>query len=197
MEQAEAHFVRVPPLLTADLLIEIYQCPRQRAEQFVDHLMYAMRRYGINTPLRMAHFLAQVGHESGRLKHTREIWGPTPTQDRYEGRADLGNTQQGDGRRYLGRGLIQLTGRSNYEQVARALGVDVVAVPQLVEAPDLAALSAAWFWNSRNLNRPADDDDFLLITKRINGGTNGLEDRRALLVKAKQVLMAHGEQEGR
>lgn len=190
-EHQKPAVVVFPPVtrLRPEDLAEIYGCSRSLAELYVDHLARAMSRYEINTPLRMAHFLAQVGHESGRLRYTREVWGPTPAQSRYEGRADLGNTVEGDGRRYMGRGLIQLTGRANYAQMAKALGADVVAVPQLVEFPDLAALSAAWFWDSRGLNRFADEDDLLTITRRINGGTNGLVDREKLLLAAKRVLM--------
>ena len=174
--------------LTSEQLAAIYGCPLERANKFIDSLNAAMDYYEIDTPLRKAHFLAQIGHESGRLKYTKELWGPTPAQIRYEGRRDLGNTQPGDGQRYMGRGLIQLTGRSNYEQMSLALGADVVTNPHLVEQPHLACMSAAWFWHSRNLNEAADDDEFLLITKRINGGTNGLQDRSDLLVRAKQVL---------
>lgn len=172
----------------ADQLCKIYGCTAARASMYVDHINAAMDRYQINlTPLRMAHFLAQIGHESGRLLHTVEIWGPTPAQSRYEGRKDLGNVQSGDGERFKGRGLIQLTGRSNYAQLEKAFGIDVVAEPKLLSQPLLAAMSAGWYWDSRGLNAHADNDDLLTITKRINGGTNGLEDRKALLAKAKRL----------
>lgn len=182
----------IPPpvtLLRPEELAQIYGCSRSLAALYVEHLARAMDRYSINTPLRMSHFLAQVGHESGRLRHTKEVWGPTPAQTRYEGRAELGNTVEGDGKRYLGRGLIQLTGRSNYTQMSKARGADVVSIPQLLEFPDLAALSAAWYWDSRGLNRFADADDLITVTRKINGGINGLADREDLLQAAKRVLM--------
>lgn len=161
-----------------------------RAEQF----RAAMALYAIDSPLRAAHFLAQVGHESLSLTFTRELWGPTPAQQRYEpGTVNslaprLGNTQPGDGQRYLGRGFIQITGRSNYAQVSKALGHDFVANPADLQADAWPVVSACWFWNSRSLNVNADADDLLGVTRAINGGTNGLDDRRARLVKAKQAF---------
>lgn len=138
----------------------------------------ALSEFGINTPRRIAAWIAQIGHESGGFRYTREIWGPTPAQTRYEGRKDLGNTRPGDGFRYRGRGLIQLTGRANYESATRALGVDLVNQPELLETPALAARSAAWFWSTRNCNALADAGDFTALTRRINGGLNGLKDRQ-------------------
>ena len=161
-------------------------CTAQRAENWLPHITHACAIFGIDTPTRMAAFLAQIGHESGRLAYVREIWGPTPAQQRYEGRADLGNTRPGDGRRYMGRGLIQTTGRANYAATRDGLAAyvpnvpDFEAVPSLLERPDLAALSAAWYWSRRKLNALADAGDFVAITRRINGGTNGLQDRQAL-----------------
>jgi putative chitinase len=124
----------------------------------------------------------------------REIWGPTPAQTRYEGRRDLGNVHPGDGYRYRGRGLIQTTGRANY--AATTLGLRKVAPdapdfelkPEALEAPRWAALSAAWFWASKGLNELADAGDYMRITRRINGGTNGYEDRLALWEQAKAAL---------
>lgn len=138
----------------------------------------ALHEFGINTPQRIACFLAQVGHESAGFRYTHELWGPTPAQVRYEGRADLGNTRQGDGYRYRGRGLIQITGRANYTQAGVALGADLVAHPELLESPAMAARSAAWFWSAHGCNALADAGDFIALTRRINGGINGLEDRR-------------------
>ena len=135
-----------------------------------------------------------MGHESGRLVYVREIWGPTAAQLRYEGRRDLGNVEPGDGKRFLGRGLIQVTGRDNYKAATRALRAvesrapDFEQDPVALEQPPWAALSAAWFWHSRGLNALADRGDFLGITKKINGGTNGLDDRLALWAAAKKVL---------
>ncbi|WP_064577168.1 glycoside hydrolase family 19 protein [Cupriavidus gilardii] len=159
-----------------------------RADVFVLPLIAAMDAYAINTPARAAAFLAQVGHESGQLRHLREIWGPTPAQRRYEGRADLGNTEPGDGKRFMGRGLIQITGRKNYLLCGFALELDLVARPELLEQPVAAAASAAWYWHNHNLNRYADAGDFVGLTHAINGGTNGIADRRALWNRAKAAL---------
>lgn len=159
-----------------------------RATAFLPHIEAAMDEFEINTTLRQAAFLAQIGHESGGLHWTAELWGPTPAQARYEGRADLGNTQPGDGSRYRGRGLIQTTGRTNYQATGDALGVDLIAQPELLAEPALAARSAGWFWRSHGLNNLADVGDFELITRRINGGLNGYAERMALWVAAREVL---------
>jgi len=173
-------------MLTERQLRSATGCTSDRAEAWLPHITRACEIFGINTPARLAAFLAQIGHESGRLAYVREIWGPTPAQARYEGRKDLGNSQPGDGKRYMGRGLIQTTGRANYRATRDGLAAfvpnvpDFEAVPALLERPDLAALSAAWYWHSRGLNALADAGDFVAITRRINGGTNGLADRQAL-----------------
>ena len=159
-----------------------------RAEQFVKPLALAMQEFGIATPARQAAFLAQVLHESGMLRYTAEIWGPTPAQQRYEGRSDLGNTQTGDGYKYRGRGLLQTTGRTNYRLTGAALWVDLINVPEALERADLAARSAAWFWKSHGLNELADTGDFTKITRRINGGINGIRDRERLYAALKKEL---------
>lgn len=144
---------------------------------------------------RAAAFLAQVGHESGRLVYTREIWGPTPQQQRYEPKttlsAKLGNVFRGDGHRYLGRGWLQTTGRVNYAlttvKLRELLGAsvpDFEANPALLEQEEWAALSAALFWRAKNLNRWIDAGDFAELTRRINGGYNGLADRQLLFTRA-------------
>ena len=148
----------------------------------------AMNHYQIVGLKRVAAFIAQVGHESGQLKYVKEIWGPTKAQARYEGRADLGNTQPGDGSKYRGRGLIQITGRANYAECGEALGLDLVNHPELLEKPQHACMSAAWFWSSRGLNTQADAGRFDTITRRINGGQNGAADRRELYARALKVL---------
>jgi putative chitinase len=158
------------------------------AASFLKALSDAMAEFEIKTPARQAAFLAQIGHESGGLRWLTEIWGPTLAQSRYEGRKDLGNTQSGDGFKFRGRGLLQTTGRHNYSKTGAALGVDLVANPAKLAEPILAARSAAWFWKSHGLNEIADAGDFLAITKRINGGTNGLKERQALFAKAKAAL---------
>ena len=129
-----------------------------------------------------------IGHESGGFIYTREIWGPTAAQLRYEGRADLGNTQPGDGKRYLGRGLIQITGRANYRACGAALGVDLERQPELLQEDALAARSACWFWQRKNLNALADAGDFETLTRRINGGTTGLADRQERWARAKSAM---------
>ena len=143
-----------------------------------------MHRYAITSPLRKAHFLAQVGHESDGFNTNEEYASGAD----YEWRTDLGNTKSGDGVRFKGRGLIQVTGRANYGECGRALGVDLISNPQRLGDYDLACLSAGWYWDSRNLNNFADRDDILAITKIINGGTNGLADRQSYLARAKRVF---------
>lgn len=148
-----------------------------------------LRSYDITTGRRLAHFLGQTAHESGRFRHFVEIWGPSPTQQRYEGRRALGNVRPGDGRRYLGRGIIQLTGRANYRDAGARLGLPLEASPELAARPDIAVLVAADYWRSRNINDAADDDDLEQVTWLINGGTNGIEDRRELTARARRVLL--------
>lgn len=167
-----------------------------RAQVWQPHLHLACALFSIDSPQRLAAFLAQIGHESGRLLYVREIWGPTLAQKRYEGRRDLGNVQVGDGKRYMGRGLIQTTGRTNYCATRDGLRgfiqevPDFEASPELLEHPDMAALSAAWYWHSRGLNALADTGDFRGITLKINGGLNGLADRQALYEAGKRALAA-------
>jgi putative chitinase len=114
--------------ITAQQLLQILPNAGKQAGVFASALNLAMDRYQINTRLRMAAFVAQIGHESGQLIYVRELWGPTPAQSRYEGRKDLGNTVAGDGLRYRGRGLIQVTGRANYKVCGEALGLDLINV---------------------------------------------------------------------
>jgi putative chitinase len=159
-----------------------------RACTYAPLLDAAMDEYQINTPERQAAFLAQVGHESGGLHFVVEVWGPTEAQRRYEGRYDLGNTVTGDGLKFRGRGLIQITGRANYEKASEALGVDLIESPELLGEPELACRSAAWFWQSHGLNEMADAGEFEKITKRINGGLNGYPARLGLYAAAKETL---------
>lgn len=159
-----------------------------RAMQWLAPLSDAMHEFGIDTPTRKAAFLSQIGHESGGLRYSKEIWGPTPAQLRYEGRADLGNIHPGDGSKYRGRGFIQITGRSNYEAAGKALHLDLVNHPEILEEPEMCAVSAAWWWKSHGLNEMADVGDFPAITKRINGGMNGYAERFTLWEKAKTAL---------
>jgi len=174
--------------ITQQQLQQILPNAGAKAGVFVSALNAAMERHQIVGPKRMPAFIAQIGHESGQLRYVREIWGPTATQLRYEGRADLGNTVAGDGSKYRGRGLIQITGRANYAACGEALGVDLINHPELLEQPQYACLSAAWFWATKGLNTLADAGEFNTITRRINGGLNGLADRLALWAKAREVL---------
>jgi putative chitinase len=171
-------------LITLDELKQIMPHAGSRAETFHEPLSQAMDEFEINSPLRMAAFLAQIAHESGSLKYVREI----ASGEAYEGRSDLGNNQRGDGVRFRGRGLIQVTGRANYAACGEALGLDLLAEPELLERPDNAARSAGWFWGLKRLNELADKEDFKLITKRINGGYNGYQERLAYYERAKRVL---------
>ena len=144
---------------------------------------------GINTPLRLAHFMAQIEHESGGFKYLTEL-GSRAYFNKYDGRKDLGNTQAGDGYKFRGRGYIQITGRANYTEISKDLGIDFVSNPDLLSQEANAMLSAIWFWNKRKLNTFADRNDIITLTKRINGGSNGLEDRSRKLAKWKDLLKA-------
>ena len=176
--------------MTPEILAFALQCPITRATSWAAPITAAMARFDINTPARQAAFLAQLGHESGRLIYVREIWNPAQClwQGRYEGRADLGNTQPGDGAKFKGRGLIQITGRANYRDCGKALGLDLETSPALLEQSDNAALSAGWFWSTHGCNELADAGQFEKITRRINGGLNGQADRLALWDFAKRAL---------
>jgi len=164
--------------------IAIYASP-EKVAAYTDMLNDTMDKYSIDTPLRAAHFLAQLIHESGSFNYTTEL----DSGEAYEGRADLGNTQPGDGPLYKGRGFIQLTGRANYSLYGLALGVDLIDDPDLV-ATEYPADVSGWFWSNHSLNALADADNVNAITRMINGGYNGLQDRIFYLQKAKAVLCA-------
>lgn len=142
--------------------------------------------YKINTPLRIAHFMGQVTHECAGFRTTEEF----ASGAAYEGRADLGNTERGDGRRYKGRGLIQLTGRANYREIGGKLGLDLEGNPELAAEPATSLRIACEYWTSRRINNPSDYDDLLKVTRLVNGGLNGLDDRRKYLRRAKEALAA-------
>lgn len=164
------------------------------AQNWVDVLHLANAAFGINSRARQDAFLAQIGHESGGLQWVAEIWGPTPAQRGYEGRKDLGNTEPGDGSRFRGHGLIQVTGRGNHARMRDLLRKqfpstpDFELDPRALEIPKWAALSAACFWAGAGCNVLADqaatDALFDRITRKINGGLNGREDRLARWHKA-------------
>ena len=199
--------------ITEQQLLQILPQARQVAGFFVPALNAAMARFKINSPVRMAAFIAQVGHESGQL--TRMVENLNYSADRlqavwpnrfnatlaaqvarkpeqianivYGGR--MGNALPGDGWKYRGRGLIQLTGANNYRAAGAALGLDLVSHPELVEQPDTAALVAGWFWQSNGLNELADSGQFAKITRTINGGLTGQAERMALRDMAAKVLV--------
>ncbi|MFT3704319.1 MAG: glycoside hydrolase family 19 protein [Agriterribacter sp.] len=182
--------------MTTDQLKAVAGCTAANAQIFSPYISDTLTKYNINTPARILCFLAQVSHESGGLFYTEEL----ASGQAYEGRKDLGNVNPGDGVKYKGRGLIQITGRTNYQALSAALGADFINNPTLLGGKNMrlcspdqlkyAALSAGWFWNRTNLNaiadkiniqQPVDEgnnlDNFKLMTRRINGGYNGLADR--------------------
>lgn len=140
-------------------------------------------RYGIDTNLRLCHLMAQLCHESAGLRTTEEY----ASGAAYEGRADLGNTQPGDGTRYKGRGLIQLTGRANYRRIGARIGLDLEGSPELAAEFPAALETALVYWADRRLNQYADADDSEMITRAINGGLNGYADRLRYLSLAKSI----------
>lgn len=174
-------------MITIEQLKAIMPRAGARAGVFIIPLNDAMAHFEINTPLRQAAFLAQIAHESGCLRYTAEI----ASGAAYEFRKDLGNTCAGDGKRYKGRGLIQITGRDNYRACSAALCGDpdiLLAHPEMLETVAMACESAAWWWADHGLNALADAGQFDRITRRINGGTNGAAERNAFYARAKQVL---------
>lgn len=187
---------KAPTLITKDQLRRGFGITAERADYWDDFLNEAMSLYDIATKPRIAAFLAQVGHESAKLKYTSEIWGPSAAQKRYEGRRDLGNIYKGDGSRFRGHGLIQVTGRSNHRRATQRLrakfpkmGVpDFEAEPTKLTLPRWAALSAADFWESIGGNALADAGQFKTLTRRINGGLNGYKDRLNLLASMRKAL---------
>lgn len=171
--------------ITATQLLAIMPNAKKRYAKYLPYINKFSEEFGISTPLRMAHYLAQIAHESGELRYTKEI----ASGAAYEGRKELGNTQKGDGVRFKGRGLIQITGRTNYEAYKRYCGFDVVNNPQLLELPLGAVRSSMWFFSVyENLLRLADKNDITAITKKINGGLNGFESRKTYLKRAKKAL---------
>jgi putative chitinase len=182
-------------------------------QEWLEPLNDTFEKYQINTPKRQACFIGQTMHESGAYKFLREnlnysakaLMNTWPsrfpdmdTAEKYERNPEkiankvyggrMGNTEEGDGAKYIGRGLIQLTGKENYKNCSDAIGVDLVANPDLLSDPQYAALSAGWFWNKRNLNASSDLMDIVGMTKKINGGVIGLEDRKAKINKVLDIL---------
>lgn len=184
-------------------------------EEWVEPLNETFAKYEINTPKRQACFLGQCMHESGGFKFLKEnlnysakgLVATWPSRfpnieyaSEYERKPEriankvysgrMGNTEEGDGAKYIGRGLIQLTGKDNYKAVTEALGVDLLANPHLLEEPRYAALSAGWYWNKKGLNATADANDIETMTKRINGGSIGIADRQAKIAMVSKYLVA-------
>jgi putative chitinase len=171
--------------ITKEQLRYVYpDAPEARIDIYLPFLNKVINQYEINTVQRLRMFLAQVGHESAQLRYTEEIASGVA----YEGRLNLGNTQPGDGVRYKGRGLIQLTGRSNYSQCGLALDLPLLEQPELLAQYSPATESAGWFWQNRNLNALCDMGKFEELTKRINGGMNGYPNRYRLYQRALQVI---------
>lgn len=151
-----------------------------RAQEMAIAATRFFTEYGVmESPLRLAHFLAQLIHESGSFRYMEEI----ASGQAYEGRSDLGNTQPGDGKRYKGRGPIQITGRANYRRYGARIGIDIERHPEIAAFPSIGLHLALEYWKANGLNTLADADNVLGITKLINGGTNGLEDRKRQLAK--------------
>lgn len=181
--------------------------------KWLEPLKDTFAKYDISTPLRQAAFIGQCAHESANFTKLEENLNYSPerlmkvwpsrfpdlqTADKYAHQPQLlankvyagklGNNQENDGWNFHGRGLIQLTGRENYERCGKAIGVDLINTPQLLVNPNMAAMSAGWFWNKAGLNTLADAKDYDTMTKRINGGLIGLDDRKAKIAKAISVL---------
>jgi putative chitinase len=159
---------------------------------------------GLNLPHRLSHYISQLSHENGGFKYDKEIWGNTPAQQRYDTRTDLGNTpaKDGDGKLYMGRTGMQLTGKANYTafrdwvwRVIDSGAPDFVKKPELVNTDPWEGLVPIWYWTSRNLNRYADQNDLETITKRINGGKNGLADRIDYYSRTALVFLGFGAED--
>ena len=157
----------------------------QNIEQYTPYLNQYMHEYKICGRMRESAFLATIIHESGSFQFTREI----ASGAQYEGNKDLGNIFPGDGRRYRGRGLIQITGRANYAEASKALGVDFLSTPELLEQPRYATQVSCWWWANKGLNEIADTGDFRKVTRIVNGGYNGWADRSKWYKLAKAVLV--------
>lgn len=175
-------------MITAAQLIKV-GVSSKLANLYITSLNDTMVKYEITTPIRQRHYLAQILHESGMLVYNEEI-ASGAAYDTGQLAKNLGNTPEkdGDGQRYKGRGFIQITGTSNYKQISKDLGVDFINHPDLLEMIPYCATSSGWYWNKRSLNSWADQNDIKTVTKKINGGANGLADRVALYNKLKAVI---------
>jgi len=151
----------------------------------VKYLNIYLPKYDVTSYLRICHFLSQAAHEADSFQTLKEY----ASGAEYEWRKDLGNNQKGDGVRYKGRGIFQLTGRANYHEIGNLIGMDLENNPELAETPEVSVLTALEYWKTRRLNVLADRDDILNITKRINGGLNGYDSRKKFLERAKKSLV--------
>lgn len=182
-------------MITFAQLKQIVPTISNKADVFVPYLNDTMAEYGITTPRQKAAFIAQLAHESGAFKYTTEI----ASGSAYEGREDLGNLYPGDGKKFKGRGLIQITGRANYGKVSKALGQDFVATPELLASPQYAVRSAGWFWqNIKGNGLMALPEDWRSATKkyspfqylcfRVNGGMNGYAEREQYFLRGLEAI---------
>jgi len=172
-------------MVTDDELRQVMpNLPAAKRGAYLPFIQQAMAEFGITSYWRETAFLAQLAHESAELRYMEEI----ASGAAYEGRANLGNTQPGDGKRFKGRGPIQLTGRANYKRYGDLLGLDLINNPTQAATPEVGFRIAGQFWKLNGLNELADKQDFRGITKRINGGYNGLDDRIKYYERAKKVL---------
>lgn len=164
-----------------------------KASLFYPFLVASMREFAIDANVhREAAFLATIAHETGEFQYLSEIWGPTPTQQQYEPPSqkatDLGNTQKGDGYRFRGRGPIEITGRANYATAGSALGIDLITDSDKAKDPAVGTRVSCWWWNKHGCNELADIPDFEKVTRRVNGGLNGWEERLAYYTRALELL---------
>ncbi len=160
------------------------EAQRRITAELSDGVSPILAEYGIDTPLRIAHFMAQITHECAHFRTTEEY----ASGEAYEGREDLGNSEPGDGVRYKGRGLLQLTGRSNYRRYGALMGLPLEDHPDLAAEPLTSLKIACEYWKDHGLNTLCDADDLIGITKAVNGGLRGLDDRQACLDRAKIAL---------
>lgn len=172
-------------MVTDDELRQVMpNLPATKRADYLPFIQQAMAEFEITSYLRETAFLAQLAHESAELRYMEEI----ASGAAYEGRANLGNTQPGDGKRYKGRGPIQLTGRANYTKYGQLLGLDLVNDPTIAATKEAGFRIAGQYWKLNGLNELADQQQFKAITKRINGGYNGLGDRIKYYDRAKRIL---------
>ena len=174
-----------PPVVTPDELARIVPgIPPEKINEVIAPLNDAMIRHGIDNPVRQAAFIAQLAVESDSFRTFEEY----ASGRAYEGRADLGNTQPGDGERYKGRGAIQVTGRHNYQKLSEHTGVDFVSHPELLATGENAFTTAAWYWTSRNFNEVADTAGIVRVSELVNGGHHALQRRVADFERGLNVL---------